>query len=119
MYKRMGNLLFKVIAGVLGLYLAERYVPGVDFTGTWQDLVLVGVALGLINTFIKPLLKMITLPLRVITLGLFGLIINLVILWAIDIFFTELIIQGFFPLLWATLIIWGLTLFFFPKRNHE
>ncbi len=115
----MERLLFKTIAGVLGLWLAVQFVPGVAFAGTWKSLLLAGFILGLINAFVKPLLNLITLPLKIITLGLFGLIVNLIIVWAVDIFFTELIIKGFFPLLWTTLIIWGLGLFFFPKRKHD
>ena len=101
------------------MYLAVKFVPGVSFTGTLQNLAAVGVALGLINAIAKPLLEMITLPLRIITLGLFGLIINLAIIWAIDIFFVELVIMGFFPLLWTTLIIWALGLFFFPRKKND
>lgn len=114
----MGNLFFKIIAGILGLWLAVQFISGVAFTGTWQTLLLAGFILGLINFFIKPILKLITLPLRILTLGLFGLVINMGMLWLVDIFFIELIIEGFFPLLWTTLIIWGLGLFFFPKRKH-
>jgi putative membrane protein len=115
----MGNFLIKIIAGILGLWLAVTFVPGVSFTGDWQGLVLAGALLGLVNAIIKPLINMITLPLRIITLGLFGLVINLAIVWAIDIFFVELEILGFFPLLWTTLIIWVLGLFFFPKKGND
>ena len=78
----MGSLLIKIIAGILGLWLAVRFVPDVEFTGTLQSLAIAGAALGIINALIKPLLRMITLPLRIITLGLFGLVINLAIVWA-------------------------------------
>jgi putative membrane protein len=115
----MGNILFRIIAGILGLWIAVQFVSGVEFTGPWKNLLLAGLILGLINALIKPLIKMITLPLRIITLGLFGLIIELAIVWAIDIFFPELIIKGFFPLLWTTLIVWALGLFFFPKKQND
>jgi len=106
----MQSILVKIISGIIGLWLAAQFVPGVEFTGPWQILILAGAMLGLINFFIKPILKTITLPLRILTLGLFGLIINMAMVWAIDIFFAELIIVGLLPLLWTTLIIWGLGL---------
>lgn len=106
----MKNLLVKIFSGILGLWLASNFVPGVEFTGTWKVLILAGAMLGLINFFIKPILKSITLPLRILTLGLFGLIINVAMVWLIDIFFVELVIVGLLPLLWTTLIIWGLGL---------
>ena len=104
----MWTLFLQIVAGILGIFLAQRYVPGVEFTGNWQTLVLAGVILGLINFFIKPILKIITLPLRIITLGLFGLVINMFLVWLVDIFFPELIIEGIIPLFWTSLIIWAL-----------
>lgn len=115
----MENLLFKIIAGILGLWLAGQFVSGVEFTGNLQTLLLAGFILGLINFFIKPILKLVTLPLRLLTFGLIGLVINMGMIWVVDILFAELIITGLLPLLWTTLIIWGLGLFFFPKRKHE
>jgi len=121
----MGYLILQIIAGVSGFFLATRFVPGVNlevipgqssllginFTATWQILILIGTALGLINFFIKPILKIITLPLRILTLGLFGLVLNMIIVWAVDVFFPELIIEGIIPLFWTTAIIWGISFF--------
>lgn len=106
----MRNLFIKIASGILGLWLASNFVTGVEFTGTWKILLFAGFLLGLMNFFIRPILKSITLPLRIITLGLFGLIINMAMVWLVDIFFTELTIVGVLPLLWTTLIIWGLSL---------
>lgn len=116
------NLFLKTLSGTLGFWLAGQFISGVEFTGSWKLLLFVGLILGLINFFIKPVLKLITLPLRLLTFGLFGLIINMGIIWVIDVYFTELIIRGIIPLFWTTLIIWGLGLFlpfFFPKRRHK
>ena len=96
----------QIFAGILGLFLAKEFIPGVDFIGNWQILVLAGFILGLINFFIKPILKMITSPLRMLTFGLFGLVINMAIIWVIDILFVEIIIQGIISLFYATLLIW-------------
>ena len=84
-----------------------QFVPDVAFTGDWKLLLFAGFILGLINFFIKPILKLVTLPLRILTLGLFSLVINMAMVWLVDIFFTELIITGVVPLFWTSLIIWG------------
>lgn len=102
----MRNFVLKALAGVAGLWLATRFVEGVSFYGSWIDLIIAGLVLGGLNAFVKPILSAITLPLKILTLGLFGLIINVAIVWAIDIFFPQLIITGILPLLWTTLIIW-------------
>lgn len=116
----MSRLLFQIIAGILGIWLAQRFVPGVEFVGSIQNLLVVGAILGLINFFIKPILKAITLPLRILTFGLFSFIINMAIIWIVDVIFPELIIQGIIPLFWTTIIILGLSYFFglySPKKK--
>lgn len=116
----MGKILFQIIASILGLYLAQRFVPGVSlgvipggsvyFNFTldqfWQVLLLTGGALGLMNTVIKPILKTVTLPIRIITFGLFSFIINILMVWLTDVIFPELVIQGLVPLFWTTVIVW-------------
>ena len=120
----MNSLILQIIAGILGFFLATKFVPGVslqilpgqsslfgiEFTASWQILLLIGFALGLINFFIKPVLKMITLPLRILTFGLFSLVINMGIIWAVDILFPELVISGIIPLFWTTVIVLGVSL---------
>jgi len=103
------NLLLQVVAGIGGLWIAVRYIPLVDLEGTMLTLVYAGILLGLINAVIKPILKLITLPIRILTLGLFGLVINILMVWVVDIVFVELIITGLMPLFWTTLVVWGLS----------
>lgn len=116
----MNRLILQIIAGIAGLWLATKFVPGVEFGGEVKYLLLAGCFLGLINFFIKPLLKIITLPLRILTLGLFSLIINMAMVWIVDIFFPELIISGIAPLFWATVVVWAISLllgFYTPKKT--
>lgn len=119
----LGKLLFHIISGVLGIYLASRFVPGVEFTGSYKMLLIIGAALGLINFFIKPILKAISLPIRILTLGLFSLIINMAMVWLVEIIFPkDLDIKGLIPLFWTTVIIWFLNFFFGlykPRKNKK
>lgn len=102
----MWRLVLQIVAGILGIWLAVLFIPEVEFIGPWQTLFLAGAILGLINFFIKPILKAITLPLRILTFGLFGLVLNMGIIWLIDVIFPELIIPGLVPLFWTSLIVW-------------
>ena len=116
------RFILQVVIGILGLFLAKEFVPGVEIVDSWQTLVWCGLFLGLINTFVRPILNLITLPLRLITFGLFGLLINMAIIWAIDILFPELIIIGIAPLFYTTLIIWALSIIIpklIPKRKPK
>ncbi|MBU4275047.1 phage holin family protein [Patescibacteria group bacterium] len=119
----MGKILSQLIAGILGLWLAVIFISeikirilpdsnffGVPLTAQWHIIVFLGLTLGLLNIFLKPVLKMIALPLRIVTLGLFSLVINMVLIWAVDLIFQEITIPWFWPLLWTTLIIWFLSL---------
>ncbi len=113
------TLILQIISGIAGIWLATEFVTGVEFTGPVKTLIFAGAALGLINSFLKPILKIVALPLRLLTLGLFGIIINMGMVWLIDVYFQELIIPGLIPLFWTTLIIWGLSivLFLFSKGS--
>ncbi|MFH1575852.1 MAG: phage holin family protein [Candidatus Nealsonbacteria bacterium] len=116
----MRNFLTKIVSGVLGLWIAVNFVSGVEFTGSLKSLAIAGVLLGLVIFFVKPILKLVTLPLRMLTLGLFEIVINMAMVWAIDIFYAELVIVGILPLFWTTLVVWGLSIIlglFFNKKH--
>ena len=108
-----GKLFFHIISGALGIFLAAKFVPGVEFTGTYKALLVTGAFLGLINFFIRPILKAISLPIRILTLGIFTLAIDMAMVWAVEIIFPKYLeIAGIWPLFLATLIISALNLFF-------
>lgn len=128
----MRKLLFSIIAATAGLWLASLYVPGVkvavlsdsNFFGfsvnqNWQIILLLGIILGLLNFFVKPILKALTLPLEIITLGLFSFAINAGLIWILDIMFEELNVPLLYPLLYTTLIVWALNIVFLIIFNKE
>ncbi len=89
--------------------------------GSYKMLMIIGGVLGIINFFIKPILKAISLPIRILTLGVFSLVINMGMIWLIEILFPrDLEITGLFPLFLTTIIIWVLNFFFgtySPKKK--
>ena len=114
----MKKVLSQIIAGILGIWLSILFIPeikvglasnsnffGIPLTLQWQIILLLGIALGLINFFVKPIINAITLPLRIITLGLFSIAINMAMLWILDFIFKEITVPWFWPLLWTTIII--------------
>ncbi len=117
----MQKLLLGIITATLGLWLASMLVPGVQvallpnsnvfgfgLTQLWQLFLLLGIVLGLVNFYVKPILDTLTLPLRIITLGLFSFVVNMGLIFTIDYFFREFSAPLLYPLLWTTLIIWAL-----------
>lgn len=114
----LSKLLFHVISGSLGLYLSAKFIPGVEFYGTYLSLLIMGAVLGVINVLIKPILKAVSLPIKILTLGLSSLVINMAAIWAIEILFPRnLEIAGLIPLFWTTVIIWVLNMFFGLKNK--
>lgn len=126
------SLLLQITAGILGLFLAQKYIPNVEFVGNFfvfpkdartfseflKTLVFLGILLGFLNYFIKPLLKTIALPLRIITLNLFSIVIAMFLVWLVNIFSAELTIQGMEALFWTTLLVWVINFILsklFPK----
>jgi len=118
------SLFWAIIASIIGLYLATLFVPGVYIDGAgwqfWKSLALAGVVLGILHIFVKPILDLITLPLRLLTLGVIGLVINIAIVEITDILFPSLHIKGFLALLFTSLIIFAIDLaisFIFKKKK--
>lgn len=93
------------MANVLGIYAAARIVPGFVFRGDFLDLVLSGALLGLMFLLLKPLIKILSLPLLLITLGLFSLVINGLLLWVLTLVTPSVTIAGLAAYFWATALI--------------
>lgn len=116
----MKGVLLQIIAGILGIFLAVSFLSGVSlriipgkssFLGVplahnWQILILAGGTLGMFNFFLRPVLRFIAFPLRVLTLGLFGFVINMFLVWLVAVLFQEFEIQGLLPLFETTIIVW-------------
>ncbi len=94
----------QLIAAAAALYFAAHLIPSVTFIASPGRFALAAAVLALVNTCIKPLLNLIALPLRLLTLGLFGIILNAAIIWGLDIVFPELVIPGILPLVYTTII---------------
>ena len=74
------NRVIGILVNAAALWVAVQIVPGLDFIGEIWKLLVVAVIFGLINAFIKPILVIFSLPITVMTLGLFLLVINALLL---------------------------------------
>ena len=72
---------------------------------SWYTALVVAVLLAVINVTIKPLLLLLTLPLTLLTLGLFVWVINAALLWFIASFVEGFSVEGFVPALWGALML--------------
>ncbi len=105
----MRAILTKIIVNALAIWVATLVVPGVDVGGEGLgqqigSLVVVGALFGLVNAFIKPVVKFFSFPFYLLTLGLFAFVVNALMLEIVD-WLSDRIGIGFEsdPFFWATL----------------
>lgn len=103
----MLNFILQIIGNALGLYIAAQYIQGVTFSGDIISLLIAGVVLGILNIIIRPVLKIFSAPIILLTLGLFIIIINFFILWLLQVFVKDIIIAGFWAYFWTLAILAG------------
>ena len=70
----------QLLINAAALWVAELLLPGITFTGEWWMLLVVALIFGLVNTFVRPVLRILTLPITILTLGIFLLVINALML---------------------------------------
>lgn len=99
------NFLLHIVANALAILTAAWLLPNVVFNHELVAILKLALILALVNTFLKPILKLIFSPLILITLGLFTFFINIFLLWLIVYFTPELSISGFYAYFWTTIIL--------------
>jgi putative membrane protein len=98
------KIIIRLLVSALAIFVTAYLLPGVDVTG-WQTYFILAIVLGALNLFLKPLLVLLTLPLSIVTLGLFTIVINTLLVMLADKLVDGFSVDGF---LWA--LIFGLVL---------
>ena len=99
-------LRFLVFWGVntLSLWVADDLFDGISFA-TAESLFVAGLVLGLVNTVLKPLLLILTLPLSILTLGIFVLVVNALMLLLVAWLVPGFIVAGFWSGFWVAIFV--------------
>jgi len=100
----MTSLTVRFLITVFGILLVSKFVPGIAVSGLYIA-VIVAIVWGLINITLRPILFVLTLPITILTLGLFTLVINALLFWFMGTFIQGFEVEGFLPALLGTLII--------------
>ncbi len=103
------SFLIRWIVNAAALWVATRLVPGVEFSGGWLPFLGVALVFGVVNAFIRPIAKILTFPLIILTLGIFSLVVNGFMLWltgalssALDLGFH---VRGFWAAFFGALVV--------------
>ena len=93
----------------VAIFLAINFVPGISLQGSWVGVIWLALIFGLVNAFLRPLLKLLTCPLIILTLGLFTLLINTFLFWLTSrigqFFGIAITITGFWPAFFGGLVV--------------
>lgn len=101
----MIRAIVQVVLNAIALLLASYLVPGIVYEGGVLYLLLAGLVMGLINLLVKPVVTLLSLPLVVLTLGLFYLAINGAMLWLAAALLDGLRVEGCLPAILGGLVV--------------
>ncbi len=90
----MTQLLLKWVLNSFALFIVMKLIPGIQI-GRFQDLLLAALVIGLLNAFLRPVIILLTLPVTVLTLGLFTLVINGLMIYLASHLVTGFQVSGF------------------------
>jgi putative membrane protein len=102
------GFLIRAVVNALAIWLATEIVPGIE-AGSVTTVVVAALILGLVNAIVRPVLLVLTLPLTLVTLGLFLFVLNALCLWLTSAIVPGFEVRGFWPAFWGALIVSALS----------
>lgn len=98
------NIIIRILLTALALVVVAHVVPGITVVDFWPTAVIAAVIFGVLNVFVKPILVLVTIPVTVLTLGLFYFILNgFIFLWTASIV-DGFVVNGFGSAFWGALV---------------
>lgn len=110
-------LLVRLAINVFALFVVEYLVPGFYLASIWTAIV-AAIAIGIVNTLIKPILQLIALPISILTFGIAAFLINVLLLWGTSKLVPGFVISGFSTAIMASIVL-SLVSWFLQKLAHE
>lgn len=100
----MQGIILRTLITMLGLYLASILIPGVQIVGSTSFL-LAALLLGLANGFVRPVMFLLTLPLTILTLGLFIFVLNAAMFGLVAALLDNFSVSGFWAAIFGAIIV--------------
>jgi putative membrane protein len=101
--------LVRLLVNAVALWVATEVVSGVTFDGGTLPMLGVALVFGVVNALLRPVAKILTFPLIIVTLGIFALVINGLMLWLTSSLSSELglgfHVSGFWPAFWGAIVV--------------
>ena len=115
-------LFFSWLGNTVALGVAALVLHGVNVNGSAGTLFVAAIVFGVLNTILKPILKLVTLPFAVLTLGIAWFFVSMLMLWLTDLLVHGFNIHGFGTYVWATIIVWAVNVVvdnIFYRQSHR
>jgi putative membrane protein len=113
------RILLSIVFNAVALYATAFVVPGITFRGSLVMLLVAGAIFGLFNLIVRPVAMLLSLPLLIVTLGLFYFVLNGILLWVASFFLPGYNVAGIVPGIVGSLVFaivnWALHALFAPR----
>jgi putative membrane protein len=113
------RILLSIVFNAIALYATAMVVPGITFRGSIGVLLVAGAIFGLFNLIVRPIAMLLSLPLLIVTLGLFYFVLNGILLWVASFILPGYNVAGLIPGILGSLVFtivnWALSALFKPK----
>ncbi len=103
------RMLTSWLINAIVLWVVTALLSKVTYSGVGH-LLLAAAVFGILNTFLKPIARLLTLPLAILTLGIAWFFVSMLMLWLTAAIVPGFAINGFWTLVWATIIVWAVNL---------
>lgn len=117
------NLITRLLVNAAALWAAAYVVDGMSLTGDWMGILIVAAIFGVVNAIIRPIVTLLSLPALLLTLGLFTLVINAIMLQITDALTESLTVDGGWTGIVAALVIsvvsWALSSFLGDGKDKD
>jgi putative membrane protein len=118
----MRGFLIRAVVVAIGLWLASQIVPGVEIRST-GSLIAAALLLGVVNAIVRPILVILTFPITLLTLGLFLLVINGLMIELVSHFLAGFVVVGLWPAILSAIVVgvtsWLMSGFIGPRGRIE
>lgn len=99
------GLIVRILISAVAVYVASLFIPGISVTGGVSTYLVVAIVLGLLNAFVKPILTILTIPITILTLGLFLIVINVLMVYLADYLVPGFNVSGIIAALLFSLVV--------------
>ncbi len=99
------GIIIRILISAVAVYIASIFVPGIRVSGGATTYLIVAIVLGLLNAFVKPILTILTIPITIITLGLFLIVLNVLMVYLAAYLVSGFTVSGFIAALLFSIVV--------------